>query len=514
MTTGGNGSPGTTAASSQPASPGGPPPGRPDRETRPARPVSRLWWVLPYCAGALAVFVVAGVIIGLRYNSGTAQPAAPPTAEPMPAEMFPDTLFGELTADLQAGNETAFLHLASASAQPAITTWWDNLRAIGFTTGAVIPTASLDAVRIDSHGDGTTVVLAGAHSPLDPADIYGKPYVPIARYRVGLHFSGPRAIGQITSWQPLDDAPWDLGGPLYVRKAAGVVVAGPPGDSALVNQTLPVAETAAAYDTGMMRHAAPGLVRQQGFVLFVSGSAPARNRWLATFPQPQGWPPEFLGARAVELPGPSVTSDTAVSTGDSSLVGKIADNNMGGVRVILAPAGPATKGTLYAETVTLVRVFMLDMLATWDEQTVPAQLVPGSQLQPVPSWAEEGIAVAVQALFEANPDPAPRAYDWATLAADLRALPPSYRSGTYPSTSDLFGPSVTADEDWGDVAASAYYYIASRYNIKKMIGSAIFLWMNQPTPFGNVCKSCTVNNPVFFGIHSIRLGWRPWLARF
>jgi hypothetical protein len=515
MTTGGNGSPGTTAASSQPASPGGPPPGRADREIRPARPVSRLWWVLPYCAGALAVFVVAGVIIGLRYNSGTAQPAAPPTVEPMPAEMFPDTLFGELTADLQAGNETAFLHLASASAQPAIRSWWENLRAIGFTTGAVIPTASLDAVRIDSHGDGTTVVLAGAHSPLDPANLDGKPYVPMARYRVGLYFSGPGAVGQITSWQPLDDVPWDLGRPLYVRKAAGVVVAGQPGDSALVDQTLPVAETAAAYDIAMMRHVAPGFLLQKGFVVFVSGSAPAANRWFASVPQPRGWPPEFLGARAVELTGPSVTSDTAVSRGHSSLVGAIADNDMGGVRVILAPAGPATKGTLYAETVTLVRVFMLDLLATQDEQLVPEQLVPGYQLQPVPSWAEEGIAVAVQALFEANPDPAPRVYDWARLAADLRALPPSYRSGAYPSTSDLFGPSVTADEDWGDVAASAYYYIDSRYNIAKMMVSAMVLWINQPTPFGNVYKSGTnADNLVYFGIHSIRLGWRPWLARF
>jgi hypothetical protein len=515
MTAAGDGSPGITAASSQPAPPGGPLPGRPDRETRPARPVSRFWWVLPYCAGALAVFVVAGVIIGLRHNSGTAQPAALSTAEPMPAEMFPDALFGELTADLQAGNETAFLHQASASAQPAIRTWWDNLRAIGFTTGAVIPTASIDAVHLDSHGDGTTVVLAGAHSPLDPADLDGKPYVPMARYRVVLHFSSPRAIGQITSWQPLDDAPWDLGRPLYVRKAAGVVVAGPPGDSALVNQTLPVAEAAAAYDTGMMRHVKPNFLRQQGFVVFVSGSAPVANRWLATVPQPQGWPPEFLGARAVELPGPSVTSDIAVSTGDSSLVAAIADYDMDGVRVILAPAEPATKGTLYAETVTLVRVFMLDILAAWDLQLGPEQLVAGYQLNPVPSWAEEGIAIAVQALFEANPDPAPRAYDWATLAADLRGLPRSYRSGAYPSTSDLFGPSVTTDEDWGDVAASAYYYIASRYNITKMIVSAMVLWVNQPTPFGNVDKSGTnPNNLVYFGIHSIRLGWRPWLARF
>jgi hypothetical protein len=39
-----------------------------DRQARPARPVSRTWWVLPYCAGALAVLVAADVIIGLRYT--------------------------------------------------------------------------------------------------------------------------------------------------------------------------------------------------------------------------------------------------------------------------------------------------------------------------------------------------------------------------------------------------------------------------------------------------------------
>ena len=58
----------------------------------------RTWWVLPYCAGALAVFLVAGLVIGLRHTSGTA-PATNPasSAAPMPAEMFPDPLFGQLT---------------------------------------------------------------------------------------------------------------------------------------------------------------------------------------------------------------------------------------------------------------------------------------------------------------------------------------------------------------------------------------------------------------------------------
>jgi hypothetical protein len=140
--------------------------GPPDQAARPARPAGRFWWVLPYCAGALAVLVVAGLIIGLNYNTTPAKskPAATAravAAEPMPAEMFPDALFSQLTADIQARNETAFLGLASAAARPAIRTWWENLQAIGFTTGAVVPTDSMDAVHIDSHGDGTALVLAG-----------------------------------------------------------------------------------------------------------------------------------------------------------------------------------------------------------------------------------------------------------------------------------------------------------------------------------------------------------------
>jgi hypothetical protein len=500
----------TAVVSSGSAPPGELPSGRPDRIARPARAVGRTWWVLPYCAGALAVFVVAGLVIGLRYNSGAAQPATLSTAEPLPSEVFPDALFGELTADVQAGNETAFLGLASAAARPAIRTWWNNLQAIGFTTGAVIPTASLDAVHIDSHGNGTTVVLAGAHSPLDPKDLNGKPYIPMTRYRIGLHFSGPGATGQITSWQPLDDAPWDLGSPLYVRKAADVVVAGAPADRALVDQTLPVAETAAVYDTAMMRRIAPDYLQQQGFVVFVSGSAQVANRWFATDPQAPGWPPEFLGARVVELLGPSVTADTAVSSGASSIVDNVSDKNMGGVRVVLTPAEPATKATLSAETVTLVREFMLDILAAQDEKPGPAY-----PLNAVPSWAIEGFGVVAQALFEANPNPASDVYNFALLTADLRGLPRSYRSGAYPSTSDLFGPSLTADEDWGDVAASTYEYVDSRYNLAKMMVSAMVLWLEKPTPFGNVFKSGTTPETLkFFGIHSIRLGWRPWLAHF
>ena len=101
------------------------------------------------------------------------------------------------------------------------------------------------------HGNGTAIVLAGgAQPPLDPADSQGRPDVPLTRYRIGLHFARPGAIGQITSWQSLDHAPWDQG-TLYVRKDTHVVVAGPAAESGVVlDRERTVAETAAAYDIG------------------------------------------------------------------------------------------------------------------------------------------------------------------------------------------------------------------------------------------------------------------------
>jgi hypothetical protein len=482
-------------------------PGDQDQAPGPARRGGRFWWALPYSAGALAVFLVAGLVIGLTYNAapgnGTAAAAAP-----KPAEMFPDALFSRLTKDIQAKNEAAFLSLASPGAQPAIKTWWDNLAAIGFTTGAVLPTDSIDAVHIDSHGDGTTVVLAGVHSPLDPTDELDKPALPMAHYQIGLHFSGPGAIGQITSWRPLDDTPWD-GGPLYVRKAAYVVVAGPASDSALVNQVLPAAETASSYDIRFMDTLASSETQgQHGFVLFVSGRAPVGSGWFAADPQPQGWPPQFLGARAVQLPGPGVTTDTAIRLGQSPLMNGLSNQALGAPRVVFTPTGPTTAAALTADTQTLVRVFMLDVLAVHD-----VRLPDGAQYVSVPSWPQEGFAVMVQALFEGNPNPDLNHYNWSVLLDGLRSLPPSYRSGVYPSAAQLFGPSLTTDEDWGYVAASVYEYIDSRYFLSRTIVAAMALYFNEPTPLGNVYKSfANANKIVFYGIHSIRLGWQPWLA--
>jgi hypothetical protein len=476
--------------------------------------VPRTWWVLPYSGGLLAVIVTAAAVIAILHTprmghqAAASSPASSSSsaAVPVPAQMFPDALFAKLTGYLQTGNKTGFLHLASAAARPAMRTWWDNLAAIGFTTGAVIPTASHDVVRVDRHGNGTAVVLAGVHSPLDPADSNGKPDVPLTRYRIGLHFARPGATGQITSWQSLDHAPWDTG-TLYVRKGPHVVVAGPAGESAVVDQTVPVAEAAADYDIGLVNHVNfQDLDGQQGFVLFVSGRAATRNRWLTPAKQPSAWPPRFLNAQVFWLPGPGSTQVDATSAGS------ISDGSTGGARVVVGPyqQDPNTAKP-HGQTATLVRDFMLDILAAHNQA-----LANGLAAIRVPSWPQQGFAVAVQMLFQADNDPAPARYDFGVLTGALHKLPASYKTGALPTAwNQLYGQPLDRAENWNEVAASVYAYIEAKYGMQQMFASAMLLYTRYAKPFGNILgpgSDVAAGKYVFRTSASVKAGWKAWLA--
>jgi hypothetical protein len=479
--------------------------------------VKRTWWVLPYFGGLLAVIVVAAAVTVILHTPrmGHAAAATTPSASsastgagagPLPAQMFPDALFRQLTADLRAGNETGFLNVAAAGARPAMRTWWDNLKAIGFTTGAVIPTARHDLVRIDRQGNGTAVVLAGVHSPLDPADSNGKPDVPLTRYRIGLHFAGPGATGQITSWQSLDHAPWDTG-TLYVRKGPNVVVAGRAAESAVVDQTVPVAEAAADYDIALVNHVNyQDLDGQQGFVVFVSGDAATRNGWLTPVRQPTGWPARFLGGQVFQLPGPGSTEVDATSAGSLS------DGSTGGARVVVAPYQDSNNGKAHGQTVTLVRDFMLSILAAHDQA-----LANGLAAIHVPSWSQEGFAVAVQLLFEANSNPTPARYDFGVLTGALHGLPASYKTGVLPAAwNQLYGQPLDVAENWNEVAASVYAYIEAKYGMNQMFASAMLMYTRYAKPFGNVLgpgSDPAKGAFVFRTSGSVKAGWEAWLAR-
>jgi hypothetical protein len=488
-------------------------PAGPGRQGRRARPQRRTWWVVPFLSGALAVLAVTAVVqvTVLRHparkpaaasaTSRSAQTASASGA--MPAQMFPDAMFAKLTADIQHQDEAGFLSLVAPAARPAVLLWWENMQAIGFTTGLIMPTAGGDKVSVDGHGDGTTTVLAGTHSPLDPT-ASGKPAIPLESYRIGLHFASATATGQITSWKPLGNDPWDQG-KLYVRKAANVIVAGPQGDSGVVDETLPIAQAAASYDVGLVNNVNPNDLHQTGFVVFVSGDSATRGGWFAGGPQTQTtWPAEFFGGQTFPLSGPRTSADTAFN------IGSLSDGVTGGARVVITPFEDQGGGTQHQETTELVQQFMLDILAADDQ--LPSHGLTMSES--VPSWAVEGLAVAVNFLFEGNPNPAPPTYTFSVLDGGLKALPATFRDGTLPSRQQLYTGQLTTEQNWNEVAASVYEYIGNKYGLNQMFASATLLWTNGTTPFGNVLSSSpTASTFTFFPANTVEDGWKAALAK-
>jgi hypothetical protein len=448
--------------------------------------VKRTWWIVPYFGGMLAVFAVAGLLSLTVLHHSAANPRRAPAATatpsatlPMPAQMVTDTLFSTLTKDLQTHDGAALLDLVAPSARPAVQTWWQNLNAIGYTTGLVIPDGSNSVVDLDHQGNGTITVLAGTHSTFDPSSDQGDD-VPCERYQLGLHFSSATATGQITSWRPLGDAPWDQDVRLYVRTADHVVVAGPPSETAQVNQLLPRAEAAADFDGGVISHVNSNDLHQDGFIVFVGDPS-----WFGG--EPAGWPQAYQGGRTVPLPGASGDM-TGIATG-------ISGGATGGARIVVSPG---------QTTGQLVRLFMLDILAANDEGVIPGATPATAQ-----PWTLEGIAGAMQGLYQTSTNPTPRHYSFAALTSELRGLPAQYLTGKLPSGKDLSG---SAGKDWNAVAASVYAYIGSTYGMNQMFGSAALLYFSEPTPFGNVLASSKHGTYTFYGSKTMQTRWHTWLA--
>jgi hypothetical protein len=456
-------------------------------------PVRRTWWIVPYFSGMLAVFAVAGLLsLTVLHHSPAKHPEAAATTTPkvqlpLPAQMVTDALFQRLTKDIQTHDETALLTLVAPATRPAVQTWWQNLQAIGYTTGLIIPAGSNSVVDLDHQGDGTITVLAGTHSTFDPSSSQG-PDVPCERYQLGLHFASATAIGQITSWKPLGDAPWDEGAKLYVRTAKHVVVAGLPSERAQVNKILPLAETAANFDGALLSHVNANDLHQDGFIVFVGKRLTGTAQFTGT--APAGWPQAYQGGKTVPLPGANGDM-TGIATGISAGV-------TGGGRVLVTPG---------QTTAQLVRLFMLDILAPDDEGLTKGFAPP--TLQP---WTLQGIADAVQGLYQANKNPVPAKYNFSALTAEIRALPARYRGGQLPTGKDLTGGTAATRKDWNVVAASVYAYIGSTYGMNQLFGSASLMWTGEPTPFGNVLASGKGGTYTFYATNTVKARWRTWLA--
>ncbi len=460
------------------------------------------WVIVPFLGGALVVLGIFAILqVTVLSHGSAANPAASSTGPTvlMPAQMFPDALFKQLTTDIQDKNEKAFLSVAAPSARSAMQTWWENMQAIGYTTGLVMPTSKTDQVNLDSSGNGSTVVLAGTHNAFDPVNGNKLDDVPLERYQLTLHFSGPKAIGQITGWKPLGDDPWDQG-KLYVRQDANVVVAGPADDSAVVDETLPIAQAAAAYDIGLINQVHSTDLRQTGFVVFVSGTPTVRSSWFSTTRQPSGWPPAANGYTA-QLPGPGASADTTWS------LGQLAGDDTGGARVVITPYQDQQDGSTRLETAELVHRFALDILAA-DYQSGFA----GSAPYAPPSWAEEGFAVALEAAYYSDTNPAPTTYSFKALNDQLNELPASYKTGHLPTSAQLYSGSADAQQDWLVAAGSVYASIATKYGMNQLLASAFLMWTNDADPRSNVLESNTKGTYTFYGKDTIQSNWENYLS--
>lgn len=463
----------------------------------------RLLGARPFAAAAAAVIVLSGTVSGIYEGHQHARPygafgPAKPSSRVQGSALLPSAnpLASKLSGYLQSRNESGFLSLAMPSAWPAMRSWWANQQAMGFTTGAVVPVGATDdaTVEVNSAGNGTTTILAGTHSPFDPVGDSDKPpAAPATEYRIGLHFppgADFETVGQITSWTPLSDAPWDQGAPLSVHKSARVEVVGGPGDSRLVSQTMPLAETAASYVLALVNHVDPPVIGQRGFVVFVAGTASERNLWFRSGPRPKEQTGDADGGVTYLLNGPG--QETSAYTPDEN----------GGARIVITPYQRAGE-TPQQEIAVLVREMIHAML-------IPAQ-IPLYGTGNIPPWANEGIARVTAYLYQADGNPVPASYDFGQVIQAVRALPASYRVGTLPGTEQLYGGTATTRADWDTVAASVYAYIAEKAGMRQMFASAGFLGMETDNPFGNVLHSRKNGTIINYAPSTISSGWRKWL---
>ena len=466
------------------------------------------WWIVPYVGGAVAVLAVFAILqLTVLHHSSKHNSAAPASTVLMPAQMFPDALFKQLTKDIQNQDEKGFLSLVAPSARPAVQTWWDNMQAMGFSTGLIMPTNKTNQVNLNPKGDGTAVVLAGTHNALDPLHTnpqnHAQQYdVPLERYQIGLHFSSPTAIGQVTAWKPLGNAPWDQG-KLYVAKGENVEVAGPASEKALVDETLPIAQAAAAYDVNLINHVHPNDLRQNGFVVFVSHDPAVRNRWFSTTKQPQGWPPASPDSGlTAQLPGP------AASDNDKWSLGNLAPDTTGGARVVITPFEDQNDAKPADETAELVTRFAQDILSASNQ---PFDLL-GAAPPSIPAWALEGFGVAFEAMYLSNTNATPDEYSFKALNDSLKKLPASYKNGDLPTAKELYSSPAETEQNWRVVAASVYAYIGTHDGIGQLLGSAELMWTQFADPRGNVLKSGNDTTLTFFGKDTIQSGWEAYLT--
>lgn len=419
-------------------------------------------------------------------------------------------LAGNFTAALQKHSKTAFLAIAATQAAKApMSTWWDNVNALGFTTGGA---------QVEDRGNPTEASLRmkiGFHNKLDSTskDAHDRntPDTPATEYQLAtkrIHDGGPASTKchlAITGWKPLSNAPWDVKQKLYVVKTQHIVIAGEPRMKSEVQRIAPIAEKAAAWDHAFFKLAdRADYIHLTGYLVFVPSTAQEEQHWFRapTAKKPSGWVADVGGAAGVQFPLPGVQVPISGMPEGSPKLAPVSTNTGGGRVIVTATGRHEDDVRLEA---TLVHEFVHAIFANDD---IGAYL----DGDPVPGAVSEGAARWIESYFVSAPNDAnsPNMHALPHLKDGLRPYFSSF-DGKWPANGQIYGAAATADYYY-DLAATTFDYEAS-YGLGFAVQCVLLAYTNGGGPFTGVEVSNKGGNIKFADPAQEQAKWAAWIRQ-
>ncbi|MEJ6488242.1 hypothetical protein PQI23_00705 [Leucobacter sp. USCH14] len=235
-----------------------------------------------------------------------------------------DQAWFDMNTALQTHDRELFLSFADGDAEAQLALWWDNLSAIGWTTGFITP---------NTDADGSQLVNIGVDLGFPANEMRGSGSADAgliltqgSYYRITTTGSGESL--RITSFVPRDVIqPWD-DGKLYVERRDHVVLFALEDERELVTRSIDEAEEAAVTTLELATRMG-GDVPQTGFTSGITGSDERLERWrYGNSEKPEGEIDAAGFARSLYRPSQaSEIIDPTIATGDAT----------GGTTVILGP---------------------------------------------------------------------------------------------------------------------------------------------------------------------------------
>ncbi|MBS3183153.1 hypothetical protein [Leucobacter manosquensis] len=273
--------------------------------------VAALNWPTPYPAGEAAAV-----------PAGDTTPAW--VEEDYDAETSSyDQAWFDMNEALQQHDRELFLSYAEGDAQAQLALWWDNLSALGWTTGFIAP---------NTDADGSQLVNIGVDLGFPANEMRGSGAADAgliltqgSYYRITTTGSGDSL--RITSFVPRDVIqPWD-DGKIYVERRDHVVLFALEDERELVTRTIDEAEEAAVTTLELATRMG-GDVPQTGFTSGITASNERLERWrYGNLEKPEGEIDAAGFARSSYRPQGSEIIDPSIATGQAT----------GGTTVVLGP---------------------------------------------------------------------------------------------------------------------------------------------------------------------------------